>query len=50
MSAKELVHLVQSTEARVLELELENARTRLQMTFMPERIHTGGHGNKPWVD
>jgi len=49
MKAKELLNLVQVTEARVKELELENARTRLQMTFMPERAHGPGHGGKPWA-
>lgn len=34
---------------QVRELELENARTRLQMTFMPDRVHGSGHGGKPWA-
>mmetsp|Transcript_29232 Transcript_29232/g.72179 ORF Transcript_29232/g.72179 Transcript_29232/m.72179 type:complete len:206 (-) Transcript_29232:392-1009(-) len=50
MTHKELLNLVQVTEARVRELELINARTRVQMTFMPERVHTAGHAGKPWAD
>jgi len=47
MSAKEMGAALNAAEARVKDLELENARTRIQMVFMPERAHAKGFGDRP---
>lgn len=49
MTQKELAAALQANEARVRELELDNARARMQMIFVPERVHAGGHGASPWL-
>ena len=48
LSSKELLATLRAAENRLKELELDNAKTRMQMIYMPERSHNAGHSGRPW--